>query len=132
MLLLPKYVRLQGRETSYMTKKPVGFLTLCWRRIKNDVFTEADKNKFLEAEKWFKDNLPYPPFYGENNDDANANINGAICYFKTSYANNIWERIVPLLELLDKYEITYDIVYTNYPGKIIYEDDFQVGVIDDN
>ena len=130
-MLLPKYVRLQGRETSYVTKKPVGFFTLCWRRIKNEIFTEADKNKFREAEKWFNDNLPHPPFYGENNDDPNANTDGAICYFKTSYTNKIWEQIVPVLELLDKYEVAYDIIYTNYPGKIIYEDDFQVGVVDE-
>ena len=126
-----KYVRLQGRETSYITHKPVGVFTLCWRRIKEGAFSEIDKNKFIEADNWFVENLPYPPFYGKNNDDPNANINGAICYFTTSYANKIMERFYPVLELLDKYQIPYDIIYTNYPGKIIYEDDFQVGVIDE-
>jgi len=75
------------------------------------------------------ENLPYPPFYGDNNDDPMANANGAICYFITSYAIKIWEHFIPVFELLDKYQIPYDIVYTNYPGEIIYEDDFQVGVI---
>lgn len=40
------------------------------------------------------------------------------------------ERIQPLIDLLDKYDIPYDIVYTNYVGKIVYEDEHQVGVID--
>ena len=40
------------------------------------------------------------------------------------------EKIQPLIDLLDKYDIPYDIIYTNYVGKIIYEDDYQVGVID--
>ena len=128
---LPKYVRLQGRETSYITNKPVGIFTLCWRRIKNNMFDETDKNKFIEADNWFVENLTYPPFYGQNNDDPTANINGVICYFKTTYANNIAERFNPIFELLDKHQVPYDIIYTNYPGKIIYEDDFQVGVIDD-
>lgn len=131
-MLSLKYVRLQGRETSYVTKKPVGIWTLCWRRIKNGVFSEEDKNKFIEADNWFVENLPYPPFYGENNNDPNANKDGAICYFRTQYANKIWGRIEFVFELLDKYQTPYDIVYTNYPGKIIYEDDFQVAVIDDN
>ena len=131
-MLLPKYVRLQGRETSYVTKKPVGVWALCWRRIKYGVFDEADKNKFIEANNWFVENLPYPPFYGENNDDPDANTKGAICYFAVSYAHKIWERFIPIFELLDKYQIPYDIIYTNYPGKIIYEDDCQVGVIDEN
>ena len=40
------------------------------------------------------------------------------------------EHIQPLIDLLDKYGIPYDIVYTNHVGKIIYEDEYQVGVID--
>ena len=131
-MLLPKYVRLQGRETSYITKKPVGVWTLCWRRMKDDVFNEEDKNKFLEANRWFEENLPYPPFYGENNDDPAANVNGAVCYFKTAYANAIAERFEPIFKLLDKHQIPYDIVFTDYPGKIIYEDEFQVGVVDED
>jgi hypothetical protein len=131
-MTLPKYVRLQGREISYITKKPVGIWTVCWRRIKEGVCNEFDKSKFIEADKWFVENLPYPPFYGENNDDPNANIDGAICYFTTFYANKNWERFEPIFELLDKYQTPYDIIYTNYPGKIVYQDDFQVGVIDDN
>ena len=129
---LPKYVRFQGRETSYITKKPVGIFTLCWRRIKNGIFDETDKNEFIEADKWFVENLPYPPFYGEKNGDPTANVDGVICYFKTNYANCIMERFDPILKLLDKYQVPYDIMYTNYPGKVVYEDDFQVGVIDDN
>jgi len=132
MIQLPKYVRLQGRETAYITKKPVGIFTVCWRRIKDGTFNETDKTIYIEANDWFVKNLPYPPFYGENNDDTTANTNGAICYFKTSYANSIMERVDPIFKLLDKHQIPYDIIYTNYPGKIIYEDDFQVGVIDEN
>jgi hypothetical protein len=30
--------------------------------------------------------------------------------------------------LLEKYNVEYDIVYTNFIGKIIYEDDYQVAV----
>jgi hypothetical protein len=33
------------------------------------------------------------------------------------------------MNLLDKYNVNYDIVMTNCPGQIIYEDEFQVAVI---
>ncbi len=39
------------------------------------------------------------------------------------------QKLEPLLELLDKYAVKYDIVFTNYVGKIIYEDQYQVGVV---
>ena len=128
---LPKYVRIQGRETSWVTKKPVGVFSLGWRKVKNNIFSEEDKAKFEEANHWFVENLPYPPFYGESNDDPNANAIGAITYFKNNSNGKIMlERLAPILELLDKYQIPYDIIYTNYAGKIIYEDAYQIGVID--
>jgi len=30
--------------------------------------------------------------------------------------------------MLDKYHHPYDVVYTNYVGKIVYEDEYQVAV----
>jgi hypothetical protein len=127
---LPKYVRIQGRETAWITKKPIGIFGLCWRRVKDNTFSEEDKVKFSKAENWFNENLPHPPFYGENNDNADANINGAITYFKTDMLPKMFENLSPIFELLDKHQIPYDVVYTNFAGKIIYEDDFQVGVAD--
>ena len=128
---LPKYLRIQGRETSLQTKKPTGIFALCWRNVYNNGFSDADKEIFMQVEKWFVENLPYPPFYGENNDDANANTDGAITYFKNNdKTNDMLNRLLPVLALLDKYQIHYDIIYTNYVGAIIYEDDYQVGVID--
>lgn len=128
---LPKYVRIQGRETAWVTKKPVGVFSLCWRKVRDSIFSEEDKEKFIEANDWFVKNLPYPPFYGENNDNPDANTIGAITYFKNNAnAEIIFERLIPIFELLDKYQIPYDIVHTNNAGTIIYEDEYQVGVID--
>lgn len=42
------------------------------------------------------------------------------------------EKAEILTSLLDKYKVPYDIVYTDYVGKIIYEDEYQVGVIDED
>ena len=122
----PKYMRIQGREISYKTGKPTGVFALNWRRIRDGIYSEQDKLIFQCEEDWFNENLPNPPYYGENND----NPQGAITYFKTENIDSMKEHIGILMDLLDKYNIPYDIVYTNYVGKIIYEDDFQVGVTD--
>ena len=39
----------------------------------------------------------------------------------------------PLLWLLERYQHPYYVVYTNFPGEIVYEDEYQVVVkVDEN
>lgn len=121
-----KYMRIQGREIAYRTQKPVGVFILNWRRIRDGVYSKEDAELYDRTHKWFLENLPEPPFYGKDNE----NPEGAVTWFKTENSDAMLEHIEPLLGLLEKYGIPYDVVYTNTPGKIIYEDDFQVGVID--
>jgi hypothetical protein len=37
-------------------------------------------------------------------------------------------KLEPAIELLDKYGKVYDVVYTNFVGTVVYEDDWQVAV----
>ena len=37
--------------------------------------------------------------------------------------------LVPLLALLAKYDVAYDVVETDEPGRIVYEDEWQVGTV---
>ena len=34
----------------------------------------------------------------------------------------------PLLWLLERYNHPYDVIYTNFPGEILYEDEYQIVV----
>ena len=38
------------------------------------------------------------------------------------------EKLAPAIALLDKYQKPYDVVYTNFVGTIVYEDEWQVAV----
>ena len=121
----PKYLRIQGRETAYRTQKPVGIFVLNWRRVRDNVYSEVDKALYWQTRQWFVENLLEPPFYGEDND----NPEGAVTWFKTERCSEMLEHIQPLTGLLERYDIPYDIVLTDYPGKIVYEDEWQVGAI---
>jgi hypothetical protein len=123
---LRKYMRIQGREIAYRTGKPVGVFILNWRRIRDGIYSKEDSELYDKTHKWFLQHLPEPPFYGNNND----NPQGAITYFKTEKYDELKEKCEILMLLLDKYHIPYDIVFTDYVGKIIYEDEYQVAVID--
>ena len=63
---MQKYMRIQGREISFKTKKPAGLFALCWRRIRDGIFSAEDEAEFRELDKWFRKELPIPPFYDEN------------------------------------------------------------------
>lgn len=119
-----KYMRIQGRDLSYRTRKPVGIFSLGWRLIRNKIFNADDEKLFVSIDQWFKDNLPEPPIYSDDNSL------GAITYFKTDNTALMFDKLKPIMELFKKHNIAYDIVYTDFVGKIIYEDEYQVAVID--
>lgn len=122
---MQKYMRVQGREISFKTQKPAGLFALCWRRIRDGIFSAQDEEKFRALDKWFRANLPVPPFYDEN-------FKGEvlpITWFKTDCPGEMKAKTQEIIDLLDKYKIPYDVVYSDYVGRIVYEDDFQIGTL---
>ena len=115
-----KYMRIQGREDSYITKYPKGIFSLCWNLIRDKVMSEEDEKLFVSIDEWFKENLPEP--------DPCKNHETVITFFKCASAEEMIRKIEPAIALLDKYNKPYDIVYTNFVGTIVYEDDWQIAV----
>ena len=116
-----KYMRIQGREESWITKYPKGIFGMCWRMIIDGVMSKEDEELFRNIDQWFKDNLPEP--------EPCKNV---ITFFKTEITELMQEKIKLAMELLDKYNHPYDVVYTNYVGAIVYEDEWQVAVAVEN
>ena len=115
-----KYMRIQGREDSYITKYPKGIFSLCWNLIRDKKMTEEDEQLFVSIDEWFKENLPEP--------EPCKNHETVITFFKCGTAEHMVKKIEPAIALLDKYNHPYDVVYTNFVGKIVYEDDWQIAV----
>ena len=115
-----KYMRIQGREDSYITKYPKGVFSLCWNLIRDKKMTPEDEQLFISIDNWFKDNLPEP--------EPCKNHETVITFFKCENAEHMIKKIEPAISLLDKYDKPYDVVYTNFVGTIVYEDDWQIAV----
>lgn len=115
-----KYMRIQGREDSYVTKYPKGVFSLCWNLIRDNILEENEKELFFSIDEWFKENLPEPA--------PCINHEKVITFFKCENTEEMLSKLEPAIALLDKYEKAYDIVYTNFVGTIIYEDNWQVVV----
>ena len=115
-----RYMRIQGRENSYITKYPKGIFSLCWNLIKEEKLTDEEKELFISIDVWFKDNLPEP--------NPCKNHEEVITFFKCESTLDMVGRLKPAIALLDKYQKPYDVVYTNFVGSIVYEDDWQIAV----
>jgi hypothetical protein len=115
-----KYVRIQGRERAANTNYAKGVFRMCLKLIEDEVMDEEDAGLFREIDDWFTHNLPYP--------SQCMNQEKVVCYFKTENAEEMMKMIHPAMWLLDRYHHPFYVVYTNYPGEIVYEDDYQVVV----
>lgn len=115
-----KYVRIQGRELARNTMYAKGVFSMCWKLIQDSVMDEEDTELYKEIDKWFAEILPFPPCCNGNDP--------IVCFFKTENTQEMLKLIQPALWLLEKYKHPYYVVYTNTPGEIIYEDQYQVAV----
>ena len=115
-----KYVRIQGRELAANTKYAKGVFSMCMKLIQDDVMDKEDAELYMEIDKWFSEVLPYPPpcMRQEN----------VVCFFKTENSEMMMKMIRPALWLLEKYDHPFYVVYTNTPGEIVYEDEYQIAV----
>lgn len=116
-----KYMRIQGRELAYVTQYPKGIFGMCWRMIYDGVMLEEDAEIFRQVDAWFLENLPEPPM-------CKSGDQRVITFFKTENTEEMVKHIEPAMALLEKYNHPYDVVYTNFVGNVVYEDEFQVAV----
>ena len=116
-----KYMRIQGRELSQVTQYPKGIFGMCWRMIYDGIMSEDDAALFKNIDEWFVENLPEPSM-------CKTGDQRVITFFKVETSEEMLKHIEPAMALLDKYNHPYDVVYTNFVGNIVYEDEFQVAV----
>ena len=115
-----KYVRIQGREDSYITKYPKGIFSLCWNLVNDGVMEQSENDLFISIDEWFKCNLPEP--------EPCVNREKVITFFKCDSAKEMYSKLKPAMKLLDKYNRAYDVVYTNFVGTLVQEDEWQIAV----
>jgi hypothetical protein len=78
----------------------------------------------LENRKYFEEVLPIPPFYSDGNSI------GAVTWFKDNCRTlELVDKLDFYFRMLIKYNVNIEISRNDNPGKVIYEDDFQVGVV---
>jgi hypothetical protein len=120
-VIVVRYVRFQARYTG-KHGHAVGIFGACHHLRRDGRLSSEEDRLFAEVDAWFDRELRNPEFYEDGN-----SVN-AITWFKTS-ATQLIDRLLPLCDLLQRHGVEYDVVECDDPGRIIYEDEFQIGAV---
>ena len=115
-----KYVRIEGRVLAENTMHAKGVFSMCMKMLRDDEMIEEDAMLYREIDDWFAHNLPWP--------EPCRKQESVICWFKCENADIMMKMMQPVMWLLERYNHPYNVVYTNFPGEIVYEDKYQVAV----
>ena len=116
MAITFKYCRIQGKELAANTRTGKGIFSMLNQMVTDGRMDEEDVGLFKEIDAWFAEELPWPPQCRRQEK--------VICYFKTENTRMMMKMINPLLWLMERYQHPYYVIYTNFPGEIVYEDDY--------
>lgn len=115
-----RYIRIQGKELAANTRTGKGIFSMLNQLVSDGVMEDEDVGLFKALDAWFVKNLPFPPQCKRQEK--------VVCWFKAENSEMMMKMIQPLLWLLERYNHAYYVIYTNFPGEIVYEDEYQVVV----
>jgi hypothetical protein len=117
-----EFVRLQALYRGRLGVE-VGVFVAVDHLRRADRLTEVEEELYFGIDDWFQEHLPNPPFY----DDGNSI--GAVTWFKRQSSAGMVQRLTPLCDILTKYGVPWVAAQSADPGAVVYEDQFQIGVI---
>lgn len=119
------FYRIHVADISDHTQQSRGLFVAIWKLVEAKRVTAQEEKTYWDNRKWFEANLPVPPFYAEGNPQK------AITWYKNNEkGNSMCFRMAFYFDMAKKYSITmYKSIVEDTPGEIIYEDDFQIAVI---
>lgn len=118
-----KFVRYQSTRPNSRGVHP-GIFGLANVLGRDGNFSATQQVVWRTGNDWYNEAYPdpsdrYPDVY-----DHQINP-GAVAWFKSS-ARHLLERVEPYLVLLDAHQVPWEKLESDHPGRIVYEDEFQV------
>ena len=121
-----KYFRVHTADIAHITQQPRGIFTAVWKLVDEKILTDEEISEYWKNREYFEKVLPVPPFYESGNKER------ATTWFKdTPQGRDIWKQMDFYRAMCKKYETKlYRSETEELPGQVIYEDDFQIAVVD--
>ena len=122
------YYRIHTADIAYITQQPRGLFTAIGKLVDAKILTEEETAEYWKNREYFEKVLPVPPFYEQGNPDH------ATTWFKdTPQGNDICRQMTFYRKMAAKYGLKlYISKCEQLPGEVIYEDDFQIAIKNQN
>ena len=120
---MAQYIRFQGDAISSRTRRPQGLFAVLWFLEQAGRLSAADARTASAIRDWFEENVPDPPLYEE------GNVIRATTWFKAG-ATEALERARRIQSMLADYGVSVREIRSADLGTVVYEDPYQVAVID--
>ena len=116
------YVRFETLKQNHCSASRLGIFQEAGRLRDSEELTESDHDYLSEHLSWFNEHLTIPACLKE------PGYHRAICWFHPRAQKPIF-RIREVCALLEEYGIFIEQVESRFPGKIVYEDGWQIVAI---
>lgn len=120
-----KYFRVHTKDIAYITQQPRGIFTAIGKMVDLKILTIEEEKEYWKNREYFEEVLPVSPFYDQ------GNPNKATTWFKDNEkGNGIYRQMDFYRNMAAKYGLElYRSECEQLPGDVIYEDDFQIAII---
>ena len=119
-----KYFRYCASYVSPHTNERYGIFVAVWHLVRDKKVSPEDEAAYWKARAWFEENLPIPPFHATGNQER------AVTWFKEAApGSRIVQELKVYHDIAARYGTEIELVSSDSPGVIIYEDDYQIGTI---
>lgn len=121
-----RYFRVHTQDIAWATQRPRGLFVAVGKLVQAGTMTEAEVAEYWETRRWFEAHLPVPPFYAAGNPEK------AITWFRdTPQGREMFAKMGFYRRMAHQYRIDLWVTTTTgAPGRIVYEDDWQVAVVE--
>ena len=117
------YLRFRIHRFDEEARAPVGVFDEAYRLLEEGALAEHETEAIEELLGWFKEHLPIPTRFKRA--PGAHRPNRAICWLKSSATEHV-RQARALAALLQIQGVMVEVIKTEEPGSIVYEDDYQV------
>jgi hypothetical protein len=116
-----RYVRFVVAELDWQSGRRSGLIHAA--EVMEYVFSDEELSHYRLISAWFNDNLPVPDRLSKSSKSHPKNV--ALSWFKDGSGECI-ARMRELAVILEAHDVRTEMLWTERPGYIVYEDEFQV------